>query len=539
MQKLKTALYGAAMTACLIAVPAMANPQVSMAGPAAATATVHFDVLLPLRHKDKLEALLKAQQDPNSAQFHKWLTPAQFATQFGADKGTLESVAKYLQSRGFAVKVQTRSVSVTGTAGHVDSNFGVQLRNAQSAAGSHYIMTNESVRLPKELASAGAQIFSFAPHVSQVFSHATPLTSDRHKKVDNRYGDVGPYWFDDLKQAYQYPAATDTVTVNGKSEPLNGKGATIAALMSSDVLDSDIQALFDHEQWTAITGASADPALWARVNINGGAPFQAGSGASLEASLDVQQELTGAPGANVVLYNIPSLSDGDIITAYLDIDEQDAVDLVSMSFGECELFYFPKYNGGQDYRGIPIAEHELFMQGNSEGITFLASSGDSAGEQCPSPAYFTGGPSRFKAGLQVPADDPNVTAVGGTNLVTTSDGTLNSAYVSENAWDDPEIPYDPYGVGVDVKGGEWGAGSGYSALWPAPDYQSLVNTGSKMRAVPDIGMQVGGCPGGIAKLHHGVCNGGNDPKNGNGNSQRSAAVVGFGVNQGGGFYGVI
>jgi len=30
-----------------------------------------------------LQALLKAQQDPGSPSFHKWLTPAEFGQQFG------------------------------------------------------------------------------------------------------------------------------------------------------------------------------------------------------------------------------------------------------------------------------------------------------------------------------------------------------------------------------------------------------------------------------------------------------------------------
>src|SRR5262249_20173088 len=159
---------------------------------------------------------------------------------------------------------------------------------AQSTPGSHHIVTNESFQLPAELAAAGARVFSFAPHVSHVFSHGMPLGADRHKKVDNRYGDVGPYWFTDLKQAYQYPAATDTVTVRGTPLPLDGSNATTAALMATDVLDSDIQAVFDHEHWTDITGNPA-PTLAGRVNVNGGAPF--GNGNSFEASLDVQQEL--------------------------------------------------------------------------------------------------------------------------------------------------------------------------------------------------------------------------------------------------------
>jgi subtilase family serine protease len=99
---------------------------------------------------------------------------------------------------------------------------------------------------------------------------------------------------------------------------------------------------------------------------------------------------------------------------------------------------------------------------------------------------------------------------------------------------------DPYGVGVPVTRGYWGAGSGYSDLFAKPDYQKLVNTGSSsMRAVPDIGMQVGGCPVGSKDFHHGACNGGNKPENGSGNTQRSSVVVAYGVGKGGGFYAFI
>jgi hypothetical protein len=79
-------------------------------------------------------------------------------------------------------------------------------------------------------------------------------------------------------------------------------------------------------------------------------------------------------------------------------------------------------------------------------------------------------------------------------------------------------------------------------MWPAPAYQSLVDTGNTaQRAVPDVGMMVGGCPGGIAKTDPktGQCNGGNKAYNGNGNTDRSAVVVAYGVGIGGGYYGVI
>jgi subtilase family serine protease len=331
------------------------------------------------------------------------------------------------------------------------------------------------------------------------------------------------------------------VSVNGTPTRLDGTGATIGVLMSSDYLPSDVQAMFDNENWTATTG-TPDPTLYADVAVNGGGGLF--GGAFAEVSIDTQSEIGGAPGAHVILYDIPDLSDGSIFAGYVDAIEDNQVDAISASFGECELYYFPKYNHGVDQRGVLRAYDELFMQGNSQGITFLASSGDSAGKECISANYIVDGqPGHFIAGTSTPATDPNVTAVGGTNLVTTYiPGSLDSAYATENAWSDPEIPYDPYGFGANVKGGVWGAGGGLSAMWPAPSYQSLVDTGSTTwRSTPDVGMQVGGCPGGISQLNKksGFCDGGNNPNDGDGNIDRSYGIFAIAVGQGGGLFGYI
>jgi subtilase family serine protease len=298
--------------------------------------------------------------------------------------------------------------------------------------------------------------------------------------------------------------------------------------------------MFDHENWTATTG-TPDPTLYADVAVDGGGGLF--GGAFAEVSIDTQSEIGNAPGAHVILYDIPDLSDGSIFAGYVTAIESNTVDAISASFGECEDYYLPAYNGGIDQRGILKAYNELFMQGNSQGITFLASSGDSAGKECINSGYFYGKPgAHFIAGVSTPASNPNVTAVGGTNLVTTYiPGSLDSAYATENAWSDPEIPYDEYGFGENVVGGVWGAGGGVSKIWPAPSYQSLVTTGSTTwRSVPDVGMQVGGCPGGISKLSKsGVCNGGDSPNDGYGNTDRSYGIYSIANGQGGGLYGYI
>ncbi len=562
MKSLKTALYGAAMAGCLIAATTSANAErvgnLTMVGAAQSGVQVHFDVMLPLRNVDALEALVKAQSDSTSSQYHKWLTPAQFGAQFGPSKATLASVASYLTSRGFSVKVHSRSIRVTGTTDQVSRNFGVRLVAAKSDEGTTHIVTNDTFTLPSALASAGAQIFSFSPHVAKVFStkldvgHPSGKTHNADNagktlqgyasnrapsSVLNRYSATGGYFYNDMKEAYTYPANNAMWNVHGTPTAMNGTGATIAALMSSDVLNTDIQNMFDFNNWSTTTG-TPDPTLAGRFYVNGGAGF--GGNASAEASLDTQMEIGGAPGANVVLVDIPDLSDGNIQAGYIDVDEYNFTDVVSMSFGECELFYTKQYNGGQSYLGVLKAQHELFLQGNAEGITFLASSGDSAGKICPTPNLFTGvGTPKYVAGVSTPASDPNVTAVGGTNLVTNYvQGSLDSAYAGENAWAD-QWPGD-YGL----KNGWWGAGGGYSKIYAMPNYQNNVTTGSTGgRAVPDVGMQVGGCPGGALDYHpnRNVCNGNNVAADGAGNTQRSFVWVSIGAPSDGGqyFYGLI
>jgi subtilase family serine protease len=516
-----------------------ATPGLTFVGTPDAASTATFEVALPLRNKDELLKLLAALHDPQSPQYHQWLTPAQFGLRFGPDTATVNRVTAALQARGFSVETHTRSLHVTGPVSAVESALGTHLRLARTATGARgaRLAADGAIHLPAELAQAGAVVMSFGRNEAHVMSRRA--TGPLAASPANRYGQDGTYWFDDLKQAYKYPSYETMVTVNGVKKRLDGTGVTIGALMSSDILPTDIQAMFDHENWTATTGLP-DPTLLETVEVDGGGGLF--GGAFDEASLDTQQEIGGAPGANVILYSIPDLSDGNIFAGYVTAIESNQVDILSSSFGGCELFDFPAYNGGQDYRGILRAYDELFLQGNAQGITFLASSGDSAGKECPSPSYFSGGPAIFKAGIENPADDPNVTAVGGTNLVTTYEaGSLKSTYATENAWSDPEIAYDPYGVGVNVTGGVWGAGGGVSKLWPAPSYQSLVTTGSMMRTTPDIGMQVGGCPGGISKVNpkSGFCDGGNNPADGDGNIDRSAVVVAIAVGQGGGFYGFI
>jgi subtilase family serine protease len=189
-----------------------------------------------------------------------------------------------------------------------------------------------------------------------------------------------------------------------------------------------------------------------------------------------------------------------------------------------------------DYTYILQGYHEIFAQGNAQGITFVASSGDQGGPSCPSVDYGTTNASPvFVPGVSSPASDPSVTAVGGGNLITTATaGSLNSTYVRESAFGDPQVPYDIYGFGQNVSGGYWGAGGGVSSVFAKPLYQYLANTGSRAwRTVPDVGMQVGGL--GFSNLN-GSAPGFCDPSAISCSPDDSSVLTAYGVGIGGGFY---
>jgi subtilase family serine protease len=465
---------------------------------------VTFSVHMPLTNVAALNAALTALQTAGSPTYQQFLTPDQFDAQYGPTAATMAAATRALTAAGLQVlSVEGRSIQVSGTVAQANALLHVTLRNMVGTAGSIRAVSITPPIIPASSPLAGAVIPAFAPIPDvKARSRVVPVTN-------NRRSPHGGYYYDDLKEAYDYPAYNSPVPGGGS---LDGTGVKVAILGVSTPLNSDVKAMFDNESFTTQTGKAAPK--FKIVSVDGGAAPYGGEpdGGTDEASLDVQQVLGGAPGAKVTFVGIPG-SNQSFSDAYYDIVEANggdgAFDIVSTSFGECELFYTRGYNNGLDFTFLLADQSATFAQGAMEGITFIFSSGDSGGLGCPSNEYFAvnGTTAAFQPGVESFADDPNVTAVGGTNLVTsypvpyTGDPTIPepSTYVSENGYGDPEAPYYPYGVGLAVTGGYWGAGGGISQVFAKPGYQKLVNSGSAIaRTVPDVGMQVGGCPLGLA-----------------------------------------
>ena len=77
-----------------------------------------------------LQALLKEQQDPASANFHKFLTPSKFAESFGVSQNDVDKIVKWLTSSGFKVdEVQANHLAIvfSGNAAQVEAVFKTQI----------------------------------------------------------------------------------------------------------------------------------------------------------------------------------------------------------------------------------------------------------------------------------------------------------------------------------------------------------------------------------------------------------------------------
>lgn len=490
--------------------------QVQTMGAADPDVVTHFNVYLPLTHQAALEQLLRDQSDSSSPSYHHWLTPAQFKAQFGPSRSDVAKVTVALEAAGFTVVGEkTQNLEVEGPASAVEKMFATQLQQVRTPRGRVKLAAaNRHLTLPDQLAAVGAVIPEFAirpeSHVHSMRS-AQPLGSA--SPLFRLSSNDSFFYPNDLNEAYQLPSFQTEITplFSHHQKQIAGVGSHIGIVISSVINPADLANTFN-SNFNLGGGVHLIQAYSANSNlpvpkvtirpVNGGSgAFDPNSDDGAEASLDTQMSLGTAPGAQETLYNIPDLSDESTIAGYTAVDEDNAVDVVSSSFGECELYYTAAYNGGVDFTGILKTYHSLFQQGNAQGITFLASSGDNGALDCVS-AAFANNPTNgtnFVPGVDSPADDPNVTAVGGTNLQTAATpGVDDASYVSENANFDPRVPAEfqiSSTTTVTVGNNTWGSGGGFSTLFSKPAYQFLVNTGSNVhRAVPDVSLMMGGCP---------------------------------------------
>ena len=415
------------------------------------------------------------------------MTPAQFRASYGPDPARVAAVVKALSAAGLqAAQTSTQVISVRGPAATVERLLSTKLSRITTARGAARVAAFAPYVLPNLLVQSGAVALHL--HAGPQLRPASRIVpAARNVNPQNHKVSEGPYWADDLKQAYAFPSYGTA----------DGAGVSIAIIDGGDFSDADLSAYLAHERIGTLANDLAPPPKTAHVYLPGAPAFDPNSGDSGEANLDSQQIALTAPGAALTAFILGDDSDGSFFDAFVQIIESNAFDIVSSSYGSCELSYLPQYNRGQDYSGVLTAQNDLFKQGNAQGITFVSASGDQGAFACPAAGYFlnppTSPPTVYPAVLSVSglASAPNTIAVGGGDLTTSGlAGGRRAVYLREQGTVASLPADDPYGTGNEVKE-TFAAGGGKSAVFARPTYQNLVRTGSTMRTVPDVGGHIG------------------------------------------------
>jgi uncharacterized protein (TIGR03437 family) len=102
-------------------------------------------ITLHLKRSDaqqaSLDQLLAGRQDPASPNYHKWLTPEQYAGRFGVSSTDIDQIKAWLESEGLSVKAVARSrtwLTFSGTAVQVNTAFKTRIDRFDVNGASHF-----------------------------------------------------------------------------------------------------------------------------------------------------------------------------------------------------------------------------------------------------------------------------------------------------------------------------------------------------------------------------------------------------------------
>jgi uncharacterized protein (TIGR03437 family) len=401
--------------------------------------------------QQSLSKLLSDQQNSASPQYRKWLTPEQYADQFGASSNDLGQIAAWLQSRGFTVQLTARSrtwITFSGTAQQVRNGLHAEIHRYRVNGEIHYANATNPA-LPA----------AFAGMVSSIRGLSDFRLQPNLRKANPQYTSGGTHYVvpDDFATIY------NVAPLYSASPAINGAGQSLVIVGQSEIMTSDITKFRSTFNLPAIS--LTQTLVPGQTNPG----YQAKTSDMAESDLDIEWSGAVARDATIIFVYSP-----DVFTSFYYALDQALAPVISMSYGGCEyddLFDLPTYQSAA-------------RQANAEGITWIASAGDSGAGACEDQ-----GAAIAQDGLavEIPASIPEVTAVGGTEfneqpgvVYWSGANTANLAsalsYIPEMAWDD-SIVEQQLAAG----------GGGASAVFFKPVWQTgtgVPNDG--MRDVPDV-----------------------------------------------------
>jgi subtilase family serine protease len=382
--------------------PQVASGQVAKLGVLPSTQRMNLAISLPLRNEADLDAQLEQIYDPQSPNYHRYFSVQEFTERYGPTQSDYDAMVSFAKAHSLTItdgSANRMVVSVAGAVADIEKAFHVTMGVYQH------------------------------PTESRTF-----YAPDREPTLDL---DVMVLHISGLDN-FTLPTSKMIKSANSPSEG-TGSGP------GGSYLGSDLRAAY--YGYGSLTGAGQQIALFefAGLNVN-------------QSPDDVTEYFTEAKQSSSVPINGVSLNGVSVICDRPCNDEETALDIetaISMAPGLTQVLYYVGnnsvtiFNAMATGNGYPISyqltctagftDNEgsldpIFKEYEAQGQTLFVATGDDG--------------SNTAADVVWPADDPYVTAVGGTDLVTTGPGGV---WLSETGWSKSAggsskngIPIPPY-----------------------------------------------------------------------------------------------
>jgi subtilase family serine protease len=397
---------------------------------------------LSLRNETQLDSLLQRLYDPQSPDYRRFLTVAQFTEQFGPTEADYRAVISFAESRGLTVKASTPNrlvIEATGSVAAIESAFRVKMQVYRHPTENRtFYAPDLEPAVDASLKVAGISgLSNFAPPRPMDLKRPSAATAVRSNATGS---EGGQFLGSDLRAAYA-PGVT-----------LDGSGQSIGLFEFGPYNLSDVQNYF------STTGQPLNVPI-INVLLNGVSGV-CGSGCDDgEEVIDIQQAISMAPNLAAV-YVYEGTNDTSILNR---MATDNLAKQLSCSFG-----WLP---------ADPASDEPIFREFAAQGQNMFVASGDSG-------AFTAGGNPVF-----YPADDPFITAAGGTDLTTNGAG---GTWQSETAW-------------IGSSGGRSTNGLAIPS-YQAPVINSSNQGSTSLRNIPDIAAEAntdnyfcanGSCQGGV------------------------------------------
>lgn len=423
---------------------------------------------LRLRNQSGLAALVRRVSDPASRSYEHYLTPAQFRARYSPSARSVMVVQTFLRAAGFRVAGVPKNhnfVAVSGTVAEAEAAFATTLKSF-----------NVDDRVAYAPVSAPTIPAALAPYVRRIAGLDTtaishPLLQHPNASPPAAFVNAGPcstYW--GQQTASSTPAAYGAKqpyvpcgytpqqlrgaygTAGAVSAGISGKGQTVAIIDAYDspTIEDDTNTYSQRHGLPPVKITRFASAIATNTpEIAGPIDPQGWAG---EETLDVEAVHAMAPDAAIVYEGADSPFNVSLTMALNDVIDNRRAQIVSNSYGSAS----DSDNSSDD--------DPAFAQAAATGIGIYFSSGDE-GDETKDP----NGPGDRE--VDAPANDPLVTAVGGTSLAV---GKRDN-YLFETGWGSASSTLTD-GAWAPAAPGDWiyGGGGGTSQTYAQPSYQTGI-----------------------------------------------------------------